>query len=268
MKLLLESDIHDIEKGSAYMLRNDGRLLSVEDVGLHPYIVYIIERSVDDSMSILFNEHLSHFEWFYKNTRHNSTRNNLRQLGIEYYCSGYFKNFSYRRKIELQKIIGVFDESDSIHISKEEITDLLYQCNNECNQEFCRVRTSSLKFGISDNGIYFRISSVGFNWFNLIWEVVYNFKNRVSDVTICTDTQSRGGRLTYYQHNGKEINRMPVDEFITLSGNPIIESYKNNFYEDLAKGLSLEETFSTHPRRINEIVNLLWKEQLNNKFMK
>ena len=59
---------------------------------------------------------------------------------------------------------------------------------------------------------------------------------------------------------------MPVDEFINLSGNPVVESYKNNFYEDLAKGLSLEETFATHPRRINEIVDSLWRRQLEEQF--
>ncbi len=256
MKLLSESDVYDIEKGTPYMLRNDGLLLDVEDVGIHPYIIYYMTDSLSEALYCLFDEHLSHFEWFYKNTRHNTTKNNLRQLAIEYYCSGNFPNVpSYRKKTMLQQIVGGFDESNSIKLTKDEITDLLQQCNNECNQEFCRVRTSSLKFGWSNNGIYFRISSVGFNWFNLIWEVVYRFKDRVSDVTICTDTQSKGGRLSYYRHNGEEMNRMPVDEFINLSGNPVVESYKNNFYEDLAKGLSLEENFATHQRRINEIVD-------------
>lgn len=260
MKLFFESTL---ENGSAYMLRNDGKLFNCEDVGLHPYIIYYLNYSLKDSLDLLFRQNLDHFGWFYVHTKSDFVRNSLRQLGIEYYCSGLFENLSQGKLNQLKSIVGDFSEGDSIHLTLDEIDDLLKHCNNETNQEFCRMRTSSLKFGIANNGIYFRISSVGFNWFNLIWEVVYRFKDRVSDVTVCTDTQSKGGKLKYYSHNGKELNRVPVDEFINLSGNPVVESYDSYSSQMLANGKSLEESFEdVHPRRINKIVDMMWNEEI------
>ena len=33
----------------------------------------------------------------------------------------------------------------------------------------------------------------------------------------------------YLQHNGEKIDHMPTDEFINLSGRPVMYSYKNVF---------------------------------------
>lgn len=261
MKLYFE----EVESGMPYMLRNDGELLPCG--GIHPYIIYDPSSSLDESIKRLFESDYEYLIWFYQNTKQPSNKSNLKELCNEYYCSGQFKNISQSKREKVEQVVGECSYEESLKLDKDEIFDLLELCNHECNQEFCRVRTSALKFGIANNGIYFRISSAGFNWFDLIWNVVYKLQNRVSDVTVCTDTQSKGGKLEFYNHNGKVLKRMPIEEFINLSGNPIIESFNNYFEECLAKGMTIDESYNTHPRRENRMIESLWKEYVKKHFV-
>ena len=100
-------------------------------------------------------------------------------------------------------------------------------------------------YGGSGNGIYFRISSIDFNWFNLIWEIVYKNKDYISDVTIVADEQS-GKKPKFYNLNGP-VNKMPVKNFIWLKGNPIVETLNNSVDVDiLNQGGSLVEIFGDY----------------------
>ena len=89
---------------------------------------------------------------------------------------------------------------------------------DDLNQEFCRVRAGGLYDSDGSLGdIYFRTSSTKFNWFDVIWQFVYDRRNKISTITIVRDKESTKEDKVYY-------NRMPVDEFITLNGHPYIES--------------------------------------------
>lgn len=96
------------------------------------------------------------------------------------------------------------------------------------NQEFLRARYGGMydSDNIGGGEMYFRISSTGYNWFPVIWEFVYNNRNRISNVTVVKDPESTGMKGMYLQHNGEKIDHMPVDEFINLSGRPVMDSYK------------------------------------------
>ena len=102
--------------------------------------------------------------------------------------------------------------------------------NDLTNQEFCRVRTSNykVKYGGDNGQIYFRISSVGFNWFDLIWNVVNKFSKDIKEVTVIKDKQTFGGKEFDYYYN-----HLPTDEFLTLKGNSIIESIDSNTKDNL-----------------------------------
>lgn len=248
-----------LQTATPYMLRNDGKLLECCDI--HPYIKYHYENSNKQEVYTLFTENWEYFIWFYNNTNNDTTRKNLKQLIIE-------DNFSHFISDEEGDIafLGPISESDWWHLTEEEFYDLYELCNNECNQEFCRVRTSSMRYGGTSGDIYFRISSVGFDWFNLIWKVVYDNRDFITTVTVCTDTQSRGGRAEPYRHGSVVIDRLPVQEFITLSGNPVLEELDFFIERLLASGLSLDESFDLHPRKVNQIVKQLWRKQLIEKF--
>lgn len=164
-----------------YMLRNDGALLACGD--LHPYIKMSNSASYETNLKTL-NSHLDFLDWFYKNSLNDETK----------------------------ELINEFKEEPS-----EELMNLL---NDLTNQEFCRVRTSNYKFKYGgDNGqIYFRISSTGFNWFDLIWNVVNKFSNVIEEVTVMKDKQTFGGKEFdyYYDH-------IPTKDFLLLNGNPLVE---------------------------------------------
>lgn len=231
-----------LKSATPYMLRNDGKLL--ECGLLHPYFKYDIYKSDKAEIQRLINTDFQFVDWFYNNTQYDTTKRDITTfLTLIYFSDEY----SIDDKSKLEPYID--KECSQLGASVFDIEQLYEELNNTTNQEFCRVRTSSMRFGGNSNDIYFRISSVGFNWFNLIWKIVYENKSWISDVTICTDTQVKG-KLDFYLINGKKLNRLNIEEFISLPGNPIIENYK--FELNNTKCL-IEQFGDIHPAHINNI---------------
>lgn len=112
-------------------------------------------------------------------------------------------------------------------------------------------------FGGTSDEIYFQIGSEGFNWFPLIWQVVYDNKNFISNVTICKDQNVFGNYVSCYL-DGEALEHIPVDEFLMCNGNPTIEKfdYELGVIIDastrLCEGASLSDSFrDLHSRYIN-----------------
>ena len=257
MKVLKESSL---KRANPYMLRNDGKL--IDCYPLRPYINYYSNYSAESAIEDTFStNHIDFVKWFYDNTAVSTTKRDIKLLLKSLLNTDIFSVDKARIQalnIDLSGVDSLCDKFDIIALYKA--------VNDETNQEFLRVRTSSLKFGGTSNSIYFRVSSTDFNWFNIIWEFVYNNRNFIDKVTICTDAQSRGGSIQFYKHNGNVINEMPTQEFITLSGNPVIES--NNYVKRLlCQGASLTEAFQdTHPAHIHRQFDILVKEYIKNNF--
>ena len=164
MKLYFE----EVESGMPYMLRNDGELLPCGKI--HPYIIDNITDTKRNQLDLLFSDNYRSFIWFYKNTARKETKDLLRTLYIDYWFT-YDKDELHKKSVE--HLIGTFTDKDWIKSKDFEIEAQLDVCNDRCNQEFCRVRISALKWGEDNNGIYFRISSNNFNWFGLIWNIIF-----------------------------------------------------------------------------------------------
>lgn len=249
-----------LEVSTAYMLNNKGDLIQCGLI--HPYIKYIIQNSNKKEIESLFNDRLNDLLWFYKNTKNNEIKDDINAL-----VNSVISNTNYNIKEEIKEKCGIeFNIVDDNKTEHEDIIeDLFSNINDECNQEFCRVRTSHMRAPIGKSkDIYFRISSVGFNWFNTIWKVVMDNENFIESVTICTDTQATGKSIQFYSHNGEKINQMPVEEFINLPGNPIIES-NQDIYSMLEKGLPLNECFGqVSPIHVNRCVEKLRNIQFEN----
>lgn len=231
-----------LDKATPYMLRNDGDIQSVSP--LHPYIKYGYE-SGKDALPKLCDTRFAALEWFYNNTLKHSTKNLIEVLA--YYLRA--KGLISENKAHIFNI-----PKDEYVLKDEEAYGVIEELTADTNQEFCRFRTSSLLLGGASNEIYFRISSIRFNWFDLIWELVYKHRDFVSDVTICKDSNTFGGRYTCYHVGSQEIKHLPTKEFIMLSGNPVIErlssscsaiSTANN---ELQLGKTISEAYSyLHP---------------------
>lgn len=252
-----------LKKATPYMLRNDGELFECQL--LHPYIKVQFEHDTDQAINYLINSDNYSYsvQWFYDHTNSDLLKEEIRSL---------VKSLSEIDKLGKLKDKIEFDYSEANYSTNpEDIRPLFEEINDATNQEFCRVRTSSIKYGGYSGDIYFRISSVGFNWFNIIWELVARNKNFIESITICKDTQTFGGRINWYKINGIDIHMIPTEDFLTLKGNPVIEDLEfkselNNYsYTELCKGNNLLEVYNNlHPRYVVMNYKILKESYINN----
>lgn len=204
----------------AWMLRKDGKAIQVP---VHAY------GDEEDPEYILMNA-----EWLYNNTSSNETKSDIINLLAVYavnndcvdvstFANYVIENDYLQIKVKfLEKIYNNLEKAIDFTISGKNYNEEYFNKKviNDLNQEFCRVRAGGVYDSDGSLGdLYFRTSSSNFNWFDIIWEFVYNLykQNKVKTVTIVRDKESTNEDKVYY-------NRMPVEEFITLSGHPYIES--------------------------------------------
>lgn len=204
----------------AWMLRKDGKAIQVP---VHAY------GDEEDPEYILMNA-----EWLYNNTSSNETKSDIINLLAVYavnndcvdvstFANYVIENDYLQIKVKfLEKIYNNLEKAIDFTISGKNYNEEYFNKKviNDLNQEFCRVRAGGVYDSDGSLGdLYFRTSSNNFNWFNVIWEFVYNLykQHKVETVTIVRDKESTDEDKVYY-------NRMPVEEFITLSGHPYIES--------------------------------------------
>lgn len=189
-----------IELDTSYMLRNDGKLISCKDLAIHPYINKLSTSTKNIKAAydfLLAKDELSNYKCFYK----------------------------YSTNLEVKELL---DSLINSKIEYKNLENILIRLNFLTNQEFCRVRTSEKYFStLSNSDIYFRRSSYGFNWFNLIWAIVNNNKNIINSITVYTEEKVKGYD-EFYRCHGRELNHLPVKDFLTLPRSPVIENITNN----------------------------------------
>lgn len=254
-----------LEKRKAYIVRNDGKIF---DQGLyHFYIIDNEKDSFEFSLTQLFETNIDKLKWFYDNTLNINHKRSIRIL-IALFLSTISDYDPLSRGIfnihgaDAKKL---FPDIEAFDLTNDDVEMLIEQqlilVNNNLNQEFLRFRTSdAYEFGNS-NGIYFRISSFNFDWFPIIWDVVNQNKSFISDVTISGDWQSGKGSAIY-KHKGQLIDRMHIEDFLQLSGNPIIEEY-STYDSVLSKGGSLFEAHMSNTFSLNT-----WAEYKRKEYRK
>jgi hypothetical protein len=228
------SSSESLRTATPYMLRNDGKL--VECAPMHPYIMRAHELA--DILKLLKDgddEKVGALRWFREHTGNDKLRETIDVV------LGYFG---------IEKI-------DAYKSSDEEILDFVRQANNLSNQEFLRLRTSSMLYGGTDKSLYARISSVDFNWYPLLSDLLLSHPG-IENITICKDSNTFGGRFEAYSINGVKCDHLPVDEFLCMGGVPIVEGVRskygvvNNAIRVLSDGRSINEAYpNMHPRYLN-----------------
>lgn len=215
--------VDELKKTTPYMLRNDGTLLTCGSI--HPYIKTYYEKDLIEKSIEELLKHPEFLEWFYENTLLQETRNLIGE-------------FLYKTK-QAELIADLKIEKGDW--KDRPLEAIFLELNDITNQEFCRVRTSNFKYKYGgDNGeIYFRISSKRFNWFDLIWMTVNQFKDQIKYVTVLHDFATTGEQFVYVQDGKHIFNKMPIEEFLTLGGNPVIETLEESIekHDDLNPAL-------------------------------
>ena len=245
-----------LKNNTPYMIRNDGKVFEIKEI--HPYIIYNLNDNFSEIIDNVIYSHPEWLKWFYRNTLQEITRKKVIQC-IQYLSNILLFNelsdddeFSELGKLsymqDLLKYFNITPKSISKVTESTIITlrELFRELNNLTNQEFLRMRTGGEYWEEDSEEIYFRISSSDFNWFNIIWNLIYDNRNWIENITIESDKQAgKDIGKNFYVINGKAIDHMPIEDFINLRGNPVIEDLDDSDERiiKLKAGKSLIEAF-------------------------
>ena len=230
-----------LKNNTPYMIRNDGEVFECGDI--HPYILHNVRNRLSENLRILFISYPEWCNWFYTHTQYQETKDKIIE-SLQYLANFLVSEDPDHLKYKatgLERITYIEDVLNQFGIKpilfNQSIDEALVNSlnrkfeslNNMINQEFLRCRTGGEYNREGTSDIYFRVSSAHFNWFDIIWQLVFENKDIVGFVTIETDKQSgKNIPLKYYVLGGMAVQHMGVDTFITLKGNPVVESYKEN----------------------------------------
>lgn len=257
---LKESSSKSLKGKEIYMMDRTGRVYDI-DFGFHPYVFQDINDKFKYNLYDLFSDYPAQLHWI----KNNCTSGKVMALFNKsmQMLANAVKNASDE---ELKETYDL-DKSDSEWIlqclaelgfdGKQVIADYDYlldtantlaELNDAVNDYYLRIRLGGIYNSDGQSGdAYFRISSEGFNWFNLIWKLVYDNRDYIKFVTVVRDNQSgkSSGYDDYYTIGGKEVYQMPVDEFLTLKGNPILESAEEEGVEEEIEVIEAEDVLDT-----------------------
>lgn len=126
----------------------------------------------------------------------------------------------HRSENHFNDVDSLYEYIDSV---RERLSDLQAAIAQSFNQQFCRVRFGG-KYNSSEgnNSIWFRISSVGYNWANTIycWVAEHYRSLHIDNVTICRDPESDSGYFNdgsdyfYKARDGAVYYLMDIDEYL------------------------------------------------------
>lgn len=237
---------------NAYMIRNDGKSFKMLQ---H---VYGNKEEIEETLAAA--------EWLYDATNKQKTRESIISLIASW---GYalnphqsiVDNIHDAIKSRPYKFLSnEFINRISNNIIHADIQDDVDALNDlvvdELNQEFLRARYGGMyNSTVGNHEMIFRVSSTHFNWFNIIFMFVYDRKSSITSVTVVKDEEATGFD-DVYSHNGRKMYQMPIEEFITLPGNPVVEAMNNNpsVIDKLRAGYSIQESVGSNmnTRRLNE----------------
>lgn len=116
---------------------------------------------------------------------------------------------------------SLYDFIDKIDLDKSNISDSI---KRSLNQQFCRVRYGGQYDTLEGNSsIWFRISSVGYNWANTIYVFTANNyrKLKINSIFICRDYESDNGEVNgkpeyfYKAKDGAVYFDMPINDYLS-----------------------------------------------------
>lgn len=258
------------KKTAPYMLRwEDGSLVNVDGVAnvgslaIHPTLDPIVGMGGDrrEQLKALIEED-GIIPWFYTNYNDESIKLNIRVLVITYIMLFACRDFDVTRyytffvsenirkvlfKSDPEKMYAALDEAYSllsitagepVKDVKERLWQLYEKLIIKTNSDFARVRLGGRYYSnlLGKQDIYFRLGDTVHNWYDKIWAVVYENKNILETVTIEIEDDYCARKIHTAKIKGKVISKMPIDEFLTISGRPVVEEL-----DELDDALSIED---------------------------
>ena len=157
---------------------------------------------------------------------------------------------------------SLYDFIDDLRLKLNSISE---EIKHSINQQFCRVRYGGqYNSSANNNTIWFRVSSVGFNWANTIYIFASEMLRQlnIDKITICRDYESDNGEVDgkpeyfYKAKDGAVYYDMPIDEFLkeehehslVFSVTQLNSGVLNTIQSELHKGSTMNEIMSSLAR--------------------
>ena len=129
--------------------------------------------------------------------------------------------------IQIHRAAHSYTDVDSLYefcdCIRDGLTTLQTEMKHSLNQQFCRVRFGGQYDSVNPTStLWFRVSSVGFNWANTIYVFASECKKsyHVAYITVCRDHESDNGidsdadEYFYKARDGAVYYNMPIEEFL------------------------------------------------------
>lgn len=160
----------------------------------------------------------------------------------------------HRSQNNFYDIDTLYDFIDEI---RNDLSNIWTNIKDSFNQQFCRVRYGGQFNSVKgNNGIWFRIASVHYNWDNIIYQFTANMLNKfdIEYITICRDPESddSNDEYIYRAKDGTAYYNMPIDEFFSEEHerNPVFSATQlgagviHSTKQELKKGNTLLEAYT------------------------
>ena len=199
-----------MDSSTAWMIRRDG---SAFPCSCHYY------GDGDDVEQTLYAA-----EWLYKHTTQNATKRLILNL-----ISLYGESLDYPGDT-VRKLLLDTEDKDYNFLTADFVLDvaelLPTQANgaiqdlNEAviealNDEFLRARLGGMYDTVEDcRDMFFRVSGSGFDWTAVIKRFVRENAARIDNITVLWDYESIGRKDFFKDEKGRDINKIPISEFI------------------------------------------------------
>lgn len=238
-----------VKKNSAYMLRSDGEYFLVN---IHPQLLSFYEIAsnsydLDDLRRTLFwitDNKETDLHWIYTHTNDAQTKQYI--LDVVSFGAQLLKQ-------DVPEFNINYSSSDATEYDLSYVKTLVYLIQLQLNQEFCKVRLSDkyrqVHYPKAD--VYFRITSINLDWYDILWKFIFDNKSYIDTVTIETDAEAKGNEKLY-SYQGTKIDHMNINDFLTIEHAPIIESFgSHRVLNALSHGTSISESCgNVNPYRI------------------
>ena len=203
-----DEDLSSEAEVASFLISTQSNDTDLAEYILDGWMAMLIENSVDyDDGDIMIS---SKIEDAISNTPYRF----LYPLSVDEYINIHNKQNNY------SDVGQLYDFIDEIRSKLVELSDNI---KYSLNQQFCRFRYGgqyNSEYG--NNEIWFRISSVNYNWANTIYVFTSDMKTKlhIENITICRDYESDNGEVDgkpeyfYKAKDGSCYFHMPVDEFL------------------------------------------------------
>lgn len=237
-------------KPGGYMLSKYGDII---DVKYHPYGI-----KSDNIYDIQYNAACSFFLYI-----HNKSYRDKAIITLKNYISAIveesdlvtYDTLDYVGEDAKELLFDIFDEQDIDNdlcdwsndtydtknilyelVKDKSIGDIIDELDDNnnglqdyitLNQLYTRFRIGGEYDNTNENEIYFRISSVGYDWGKDIVDVMFKYYNNIKFITIERDKEScelMNKDYRIYSLNGVPINHYPVKDFIYVEKPPILSA--------------------------------------------